>query len=104
MKTSDKLKDIFQYLLAGIIVVGYLVLVGYMAIHEAPEKNSGVLNTLFGALTLAFGGVVNYFFGSNKESAAKTQMIYDSTPIGTASIIPSSDITISTTTTIFPVV
>lgn len=38
-------------------------------------------NQLFGALILAMGTVINYFFGSNKDSAKKTEMIYNSSPL-----------------------
>jgi predicted aspartyl protease len=75
-----KAKDIFQYALAGVIFLGFFTFMLVLIIMEVPSANKDMLmvgaGTLFGLANLIAG----YFFGSNKESASKTEMLYKSTP------------------------
>ena len=63
--------------------LGIAIVVGFFAVLVALITKGGFETTvdiLIGALTGAFLTVVGYFFGSNKDSAEKTRMIYNSTP------------------------
>jgi hypothetical protein len=77
---KDIVKDIFQYILAAVIIGGFFVLMGFIVKHEIPPANKDLANQMFGALILALGMVISYFFGSNKDSAKKTEMLYKSRP------------------------
>lgn len=68
-------RDLNLYILAWVIVGGFFVMTGLLYYHEIPSGSIGPVNQLFGALTLAFGGVVQYFFGSSRGSAEKTAIM-----------------------------
>ena len=74
MESKNK-KDIAIYILAGLIVIGFFALLTLLLFRTLPEDSSGVIFMLFGALSAAFGAVVQYFFGSSKGSADKTELI-----------------------------
>lgn len=59
------------YILAGVVVGGFFVLVGLLMRFEVPDGSREVAYMLFGSLAASFGGVVNYFFGSSKGSSDK---------------------------------
>ena len=82
-----KLKDIFQYLLAGITVIGWFYLFNRLFISTLPVANEKLAGIMFGSLSTIVVMVYSYFFGTNKESAAKTEMLYNSTPI-----VPTVDV------------
>jgi len=68
-------KKLFQYILGGLIVTGFFVLLYFLVIRPIPEKNSDLLNLIVGALIGNFGAVVSYFFGSSAGSARKDETI-----------------------------
>lgn len=68
-------KDIAMYVLGGIIVVGFFVILGLMFTMEIPEGNKSILNVILGSLATCFISIVNYFFGTSKSSADKTEML-----------------------------
>lgn len=72
---SKLLKDIFQYILAALIIIGFFVLLYSLVHKELPEPNKDLLNLIIGALIGSFTTVVGYFFGSSKGSAEKTDII-----------------------------
>lgn len=78
-KVTDK-SDVNLYMLAWTIVTGFFVLMGILIFIPLPTDAAGVLFMLFGALSAGFGSVLSFFFGSNKSSENKTNMIYKSTP------------------------
>lgn len=73
--------DYNLYVLAWVLVVGFLVLIGFLLKVPVPEDQNGVLFMLFGALAAGFSQVLSFFFGSNKSSENKTDMLFNSTPI-----------------------
>lgn len=75
-----KAKDIFQYALAAVVIIGWFILFGMIFFKVIPPDNAAAANQMFGALTMAVATVIAYFFGTNKNSAAKTEMLYKSTP------------------------
>jgi drug/metabolite transporter (DMT)-like permease len=68
-------KDLFQYILGGLIVIGFFILLYLLVNAEVPEKNQGLLNLVVGALIGSFATVVSYFYGSSKGSAEKTDLL-----------------------------
>lgn len=72
MKTT---KDIAMYVLAGIIVIGFFVILAMMFLTEIPQQNKDILNVIIGALATCFIAIVNYFFGSSKSSSDKTDLL-----------------------------
>jgi len=77
-------KDYFQYGLAIVVVIGFILLMYFTITHDIPKSNERLVDQLWGAWIMAFGTVLNYFFSSNKDSAKKTEMLYNSTPIDNA--------------------
>jgi len=101
MKTNwkDNLKDLFQYLLAGSIIIGFFILLAQLLGHDVPDKNIQLINIMFGYLGGIVTTVVAYFFATNKDSARKTEMLYNSTPTKITPPITSADSTTTTTET-----
>lgn len=73
-----KPKEIYMYLLATVIIVGFFTTLVFM-IKQGEYKTE--VNMIVGALIGAFITVVGFFFGSSKSSADKNEMVYNSTPI-----------------------
>ena len=69
------IKDVYMYLLGGLIVAGFFLLLYLLVYQGVPEINKDILNIVVGALIGMAGNVVNYFFGSSKGSADKTQLL-----------------------------
>ena len=72
-----KSKDYFQYILGGLIVVGFFILLITLVYSSVPEENKDLLNLVVGALIGSFATVVGYFFGSSSSSAKKDETIGD---------------------------
>jgi multidrug transporter EmrE-like cation transporter len=70
-----KTKDIFQYCLAALVVIGFFLLVYVAFIRGLPPENKEVAYLLVGGLSVVFTTVINYFFSSTKGSAEKTDII-----------------------------
>jgi hypothetical protein len=70
-----KIREIFQYILGGLIVVGFFILLYLLVNSEVPEKNKDLLNLIVGALIGNFGLVVGYFYGSSAGSARKDEIL-----------------------------
>lgn len=68
-------KDIFQYVLGGLVVLGFFTLLYLLISKSVPEPNKDLLNLVVGALIGSFATVVGYFFGSSSGSAKKDETI-----------------------------
>ena len=66
-------KEIFQYLLGAVIVIGFFVLIYALIKVSVPNDNKDMLNLVIGALIGSFSTIVGYFYGSSKGSSDKTQ-------------------------------
>jgi hypothetical protein len=101
MKTNwkDSLKDLFQYGLAACIVLGFFNVLAKLFDHDIPIANTQVTTLLVGFLGGMVTTVVAYFFASNKDSAKKTDMLYNSIPTKVTPPITSADTTTTTTET-----
>jgi len=73
-----KLSEIYMYVLGGLIVIGFFLLLLSLVKFEVPPENKDILNIVVGALIGCFTSVVGYFFGSSKGSKEKTQIIANS--------------------------
>lgn len=78
-------KDINLYAIAWTIIGGYLGMIGFllfMVYSSVPIKDeSGILFMLLGNLSTFAGMVMGYLYGTTKQSAEKTDMIHNSTPV-----------------------
>jgi drug/metabolite transporter (DMT)-like permease len=72
-------KNSFQYVLGGLIVIGFFVLLYLLIRNEVPTQNKDLLNLVVGALIGSFATVVGYFYGSSKGSAEKTEIMQQQT-------------------------
>ena len=70
-----KIKDIFQYALAGLIVIGFFSLLYFVFVRPIPPINREVGLIVIGAIVGNFNHIVGYFFGSSKSSAEKTELL-----------------------------
>lgn len=73
------------YVLAWTLVVGFFLLTGgllyFSYIGKPISDSTGVLFMLMGTMATAFGGVIQYFFGSSKSSNDKTELLAKAQPI-----------------------
>ncbi len=77
MSTKANNRENYMYMLATVVTIGFFTTLIFM-IHSGEYKTE--VNMIVGALIGAFVTVVGFFFGSSMSSAAKTEMIYSSTP------------------------
>jgi drug/metabolite transporter (DMT)-like permease len=71
----EKGKELYMYILGGVLVTGFLVVIGLMIFRAIPDANEKLLYMLLGVLAGMSGSVVNYFYGSSKSSADKTDLL-----------------------------
>ena len=67
--------------LAGIIVVGFFGILITMMMGWLTASDQQALLLLLGSLSAAFGGVINFFFGSSHGSQNKDRLLANSTPV-----------------------
>ena len=70
-------KDLFQYILGGLLVAGFFALLILLVLRVVPMENKDLLNIVVGALIGSFTSVVGYFYGSSAGSAAKEKTLSD---------------------------
>jgi len=68
-------RTIFQYVLGGLIVVGFFVLMAMLVYTSVPDQNKDLLNLVVGALIGSFATVVGYFYGSSLGSSDKNDLL-----------------------------
>jgi hypothetical protein len=67
--------DIFKYILGGLVVTGFFVLLYLLVSRTVPDVNKDLLNLVTGALIGSFASVIGYFFGSSAGSQKKDETI-----------------------------
>ncbi len=73
-----------MYVLAGLVITYAFAFLFMLFFKTIPAANKDIITTLSGIIVgSGFMAVINYFFGSTKGSADKTQMIANSQPIPT---------------------
>jgi vacuolar-type H+-ATPase subunit I/STV1 len=70
-----KFRDIFKYILGGLIVIGFFVLCVALLKLEVPASNRDLFNLLIGSLIAAFSTIVGFFYGSSLGSQVKNEML-----------------------------
>jgi drug/metabolite transporter (DMT)-like permease len=68
-------KNVFQYILGAMIVIGFFVLMYLLLAQAVPEQNKDILNIVVGALIGSFTSIVGYFYGSSLGSADKNDLL-----------------------------
>ena len=68
---NKTIKDIYQYALGAIIIIGFFVFMYILLKSEIAGNNRDLLFLAAGTLLSAFTTVVTYFYGSSKGSAEK---------------------------------
>ena len=69
------IKEIFQYVLGGLIVAGFFALLILLVLSAVPTENKDLLNLVVGTLIGSFSGIVSYLFGSSLGSSKKDQLL-----------------------------
>jgi drug/metabolite transporter (DMT)-like permease len=72
MKTA---KEVYMYLLGAVIILALVTVCSLLIFHAVPPESKDALNIALGALVVMASSVVNYFYGSSKGSADKTEFI-----------------------------
>jgi drug/metabolite transporter (DMT)-like permease len=72
---TKETKDKFMFTLGGIIMIAFFIILGLLIFHSMPTDNKDVLYLIIGALIGFASNVVNYFYGSSKGSADKTDIL-----------------------------
>ena len=75
-----KNKNIFMYGLAALFTTGFMLLCYIVFIRSIPEPNHDLANILLSQFAAIELMIANYFFGSSKGSADKTELLNNSTP------------------------
>jgi len=70
-------KDVYQYVLAGIVVCGFFLLIYVLMKAEIPASSRDLLSLVIGALIGSFSTVIGYFFGSSAGSSKKDEIMKD---------------------------
>ncbi len=68
-------KEIYMYILGGVIAIGFFAVLVVLLTVELPLPNKEMLLIMLGILGAKFSDVVAYFYGSSKGSADKTEII-----------------------------
>lgn len=66
-------KDVYQYILGGVIVLAFVAVLILMLLKGVDENP--VLNTMVGAFASGVIMVITYFFGSSKGSSEKNELL-----------------------------
>jgi hypothetical protein len=71
----NKAKDIYMYVLGAMVVIACFFIGGLLVFYPIPTDNKDALYMCLGLLIGYGGSVINYFFGSSKSSADKTEIM-----------------------------
>lgn len=74
-------KDKTPMILAFSIAIGFLAVLALMMFSVMPSSGHDALLVMLGYLGGAFTAVVSYYFGSNKDSSRKTEIIAKAQPV-----------------------
>lgn len=68
-------KDHTTKILAYSISAGYFGVLWFMMLYSVPVESQRILDMMLGSLLTSFTGIVAYYFGSSRGSAAKSDTI-----------------------------
>ena len=77
---NAKNPSLFLYLLAAFCIVCFVFILVILCFHVIPQANSQILYVLLGTFGSFSAQAINYFFGTSKSSADKTDLLANSTP------------------------
>lgn len=63
------MQDMFAGIISGLVILGFFMILAVSYWRVAPDNP--MTQQLVGALTIAFGGVVQYWVGSSRSSQVK---------------------------------
>ncbi len=70
------IKDLFMYILAGLVVSYTFVFLYVLMFHKIPIENRDIVTTLSGVVVGGgFTSVIMYFFGTSKSSSDKNELL-----------------------------
>ena len=70
-----KAKNVFQYALGAVIVLGFFGIMSLLVYATVPTENADLLNIVIGALIGSFTSIVGYFYGSSLGSSEKNELL-----------------------------
>lgn len=70
-------KEIYQYILGAVIIVGFILILLFLTVYPIPQDNKEVLYLAIGGYLTFVGAVVGYFYGSSKSSSDKNEILSD---------------------------
>lgn len=82
MKAEFDWRELVAYVIAGIIVVGFLSTQWYVLSHQIPDSAREIVLRTLGTLDALLVMVAQYLFGSSRGSRAKDRVIADMTSSG----------------------
>ena len=71
----SRTKDIYMYVLGGLISVGFFFVLVLLIYKPMPSDNRDIFYLIVGALISFEGVIINYFYGSSRGSAEKSEML-----------------------------
>jgi hypothetical protein len=80
-KTPVTKKDFNLYVLAWIVVSGFLAICGLLALNVVPPGVNNLAYVLLGTLATGFTTILSYFFGSSQGSDTKSSLLANSIPL-----------------------
>jgi hypothetical protein len=69
------IKDIFMYVLGAIISLCFFTVLALLIFKPIPDENRDVFYLILGSLIGLESTIVNYFYGSSRGSAEKSEII-----------------------------
>jgi hypothetical protein len=74
----SKAKDIFMYALGALISICFFVVLALLIFKPIPSENRDVFYLILGSLIGLESTIVNYFYGSSRGSAEKSELLKNS--------------------------
>ena len=68
-------KDLYMYILGGLISIGFFFVLVLLIYKPMPADNRDIFYLIVGALISFEGVIINYFYGSSRGSAEKSEII-----------------------------
>lgn len=75
MKTKSLVSEIFFYSVGVVFLIGFFLMLWFVATKSIPAENKDVILMLIGVLSNGVALILGYFYGSSKGSSDKNEMI-----------------------------
>jgi predicted outer membrane lipoprotein len=70
-----KAKDYFMYILGALLSICFFAVIALLIFKPIPQENRDVFYLILGSLIGLESTVVNYFYGSSRGSAEKSELL-----------------------------